>query len=226
MSQTNANNYGVVAKIYDVLGHIYSGGQIRASKQAQLDVIKPGQRVLYAGAGGGEDAVMAAKQGAVVTVVELSPEMIEQCQRRFRKEGVESQIELVEADIMTFKREHAYDVVVANFFLNVFSISVMPGVMDHLVSLLKPSGYFLISDFRPLEGGILGRTLHFLYYGAVALFFRVVSNNPFHPIYDYRGLLPEAGLKLQETRDFELFGIGPAWYRGLFTKKLGTSQTV
>ena len=97
MSNTNSNNYGVVAKIYDALGHIYSGGQIRASKAAQLDVIEPGQRVLYAGAGGGEDAVMAAKQGAIVTVVELSPEMVEQCRRRFEKAGVDGQIELVEA---------------------------------------------------------------------------------------------------------------------------------
>ena len=224
MSVTNTNNYGVVAKVYDLLGHLYSGGQIRASKEAQMDAIRPGQRVLYAGAGGGEDAVMAATHGAVVTVVELSPEMIEECRIRFRKAGVEDQIELVEADIMTFQRERAFDVVVANFFLNVFSINVMPSVMDHLVSLLKSDGLFLISDFRPLEGGVIHRSLHFLYYGAVALFFRVLSNNPFHPIYDYRGLLPQAGLELQETRDFRLFGFGPAWYRGLFTRKLSSDR--
>ena len=30
---------------------------------------------------------MAAKRGAIVTVVELSPQMVEQCRRRFEKAG-------------------------------------------------------------------------------------------------------------------------------------------
>ena len=96
-----------------------------------------------------EDAVMAAKQGAIVTVVELSPEMSIVADVEARESGVDGQIELVEADIMTFKRDRAYDVVVANFFLNVFSMSVMLSVMDHLVSLLWPNGYFDRANFVP-----------------------------------------------------------------------------
>src|SRR5262245_46786191 len=71
MATATTNNYDRVASLYDILSHVYSGGQIRACKAAQLTHIKPTDRVLYAGVGGGEDALEAARLGASVTVVDL-----------------------------------------------------------------------------------------------------------------------------------------------------------
>ena len=61
---SDRTNYSSVARLYDALGYLYSGGQISAAKAAQIRYISAGDRVLYAGVGGGEDALLAARARA------------------------------------------------------------------------------------------------------------------------------------------------------------------
>ena len=71
----------------------------------------------------------------------------------------------------------------------------------------------MIADFRPLSDDRIDRGLQKLYFGAANAVFRLVANNPFHPIYDYDGYLKTIDFEAAEHRDFKLFGSGPAWYR-------------
>ena len=208
-----STDYSSVASLYDALGHLYSGGQISAAKASQVQHIAPGDKVLYAGVGGGEDACLAAKAGAHVTVVDLSQAMLDRAVKTFRKAGVDSRITVECGDIMKHEQAGEYDVVVANFFLNVFDESLMPVVMRHLAGQLRPGGTFMIADFRPLSDDRIDRGLQKLYFGAANAVFRLVANNPFHPIYDYDGYLKTIDFEAAEHRDFKLFGSGPAWYR-------------
>jgi Methyltransferase domain len=86
------NNFDYMADDYDRIANIYSCGQIRACKTAQMRNIAPGARVLYAGVGGGEDAVMAARKGAHVTVIDLSPRMLAKASERITAAGLEGQV--------------------------------------------------------------------------------------------------------------------------------------
>ena len=54
------SNYDRAAWFYEKAAKVYSTNQIRASKRFQLNYIEPGDKVLYLGAGTGEDAIMAA----------------------------------------------------------------------------------------------------------------------------------------------------------------------
>ena len=56
--------YGLVSGFYDELAAFYSRGRIGATKQSQLQYLKPADRVLYPGVGRGEDAIQAARGGA------------------------------------------------------------------------------------------------------------------------------------------------------------------
>ena len=87
MSSGLQNNYDRFAYVYDWLANAYSCGQIRVCKAAQIRNIAPGARVLYAGVGGGEDAVMAAQKGAHVTIIDLSPRMIAKATKRITAAG-------------------------------------------------------------------------------------------------------------------------------------------
>ena len=60
-------NYNRAAWFYEKAAKFYSTNQIRSSKRFQLNYIQPGDKVLYLGAGTGEDAIMAARHGAEVT---------------------------------------------------------------------------------------------------------------------------------------------------------------
>jgi ubiquinone/menaquinone biosynthesis C-methylase UbiE len=193
------NNFDYMADDYDWIANIYSCGQIRACKTAQMRNIAPGARVLYAGVGGGEDAVMAARKGAHVTVIDLSPRMLAKASERIAAAGLEGQVECIRGDILEHDRHEYYDVVCANFFLNVFVEPVMREMMQYLVSLLRPGGMLLIADLAPVEGPIWQRMARRIYFGVAGIAFRLLAGSANHPIYDYRVHLHEANLSLAET---------------------------
>ena len=215
MLATRRNNYDFIARCYGPLAQLYSLGQIRACKRSQLRELGPGQRVLYTGVGGGEDAVLAAALGAQVTVIDLSAGMLAQATRRFRAAGLERAIEVIHGDLLEHAREGHYDVVVSNFFLNVFAPEPMAAVLSHLVRLLRPGGKLLIADFAPAAGHGLARAAQRAYFALAVLSFRLLANNALHPLYDYASLFQGAGLRLEASRGFGLLGLGPAFYATL-----------
>jgi len=221
MERTDQNNYGLVARFYDAAAHAYSGGQIRACKEYQVPELARGDRVLYAGAGTGYDASLAAQRGARVTVVELSAGMAERARELFRERGVEREVELVVGDVLEHARLGHYDAVVANFFLNVFSEPRMKVMLSHLRDQLRPGGKLLIADFSPEREHPIERLAQRAYFGLACSAFRLLANNADHPLYDYRPALDELSLKVEWIKDFPLFGVGPAWYRTLVAVRNG-----
>src|SRR5690554_787626 len=82
-SSSMRDKYRYIGPVYDFLSNLYSGKNIHRCKTAMLEVetVKPGDRILFAGVGHGRDAIRAAELGADVTVVDLRSE-----ERRVGKE--------------------------------------------------------------------------------------------------------------------------------------------
>jgi ubiquinone/menaquinone biosynthesis C-methylase UbiE len=203
----SARRYDLVSSIYERLTLLFTGGQNLTTRMSQLEDMQAGQRVLYVGVGPGEEALEAARRGIKVTCVDLSPSMIETVRNAFEKAGLPG--EFVCADIMEYQPAQLFDVVVANFFLNVFSRPVMEKIMARLVSLVRPGGDFVVADFAPPRGNILLRTRHRLYYYVVIISHRLMGLCAFHPIYVYSDYYPKLGLTVQNTRHFRLNILGP-----------------
>ncbi|MEZ5976217.1 MAG: methyltransferase domain-containing protein [Planctomycetota bacterium] len=72
------------------------GGAIWRSRVCQLEVLEPGQHVLFAGGGTGRAAVEAARRGLRVTLVDRSPAMLARARRRAARAGVT--VTCIEAD--------------------------------------------------------------------------------------------------------------------------------
>ena len=51
--QHTGKSYDRLSWLYDAAAQLYSGGQIQALKTFQIGELQPGDRVLYAGVGGG-----------------------------------------------------------------------------------------------------------------------------------------------------------------------------
>jgi demethylmenaquinone methyltransferase/2-methoxy-6-polyprenyl-1,4-benzoquinol methylase len=202
-------SYDRVARLYDVAAHLYSGGKIRALKASQIGELQPGQRILYAGVGDGEDAVLAANRQVTLTLLDLSQGMLDRAAGKFQAADAEGCLEIICADVLTHERPGHYDIVVANFFLNVFKEPMMEAVLAHLATMLKPGGKLLIGDFSYPRGRLPVRALQRVYYYVSMFSFWLLGGTPLHPIYDYPQYFSAANLRPEGVERFRVSALFP-----------------
>ncbi|MFE8072389.1 class I SAM-dependent methyltransferase [Marinobacteraceae bacterium S3BR75-40.1] len=208
-----ADKYKYIGPVYDFLSNLYSGKSIHNCKTAMLDVnnIQPGDKVLFAGVGHGRDAIRAAELGADVTVVDLSETMLRKFEEARRKEAPNVTVRQVHADIFKVEEFEQYDMVVANFFLNVFDEPMMVRVLEHLISLGKPGAKVVVGDFHYPTGNILSRTFQKIYWYMAVLTFVVFAKNAFHAIYNYPEHMKKLGLEIRDKKRFKLLSMNCYW---------------
>lgn len=198
------DRYRFVGPLYDLLAAVFSLGAIDRCKCAMHDKIQPGMSVLFAGVGQGKDAIAAAQRGARVSVVDISRTMLSIFQKKIAHTAFDHPIRVVHADIFTFDEAESFDMVFANFFLNVFPEDVVLRLERHLASLVKPGGAMVVGDFCLPQGGLLSRFFQNLYWRIADVFFFVAARNALHPIYDYQKHLGDCGLKVELVRYFRV----------------------
>jgi len=202
--------YDRVAFLYDELAALYSLGRIRRSKEVQLEWIAKGDRVLYAGVGRGTDALLAARFGARVTAIDLAPRMLARFERRLAREGLEA--ELIVGDVADHQPASDYDVVVANYFLNLFDVERAREMLRHLGSLVRRGGALMLADFARPSGGRLARAVTSAYYRPANGIAWAAGCCALHPILDYARLLAPLGFRIRSERRLPvLLGVNPAY---------------
>lgn len=205
------DRYAFVGHFYDLISNLYSGKSIQRCKVAMLDHLKPGDKVLFAGVGHGRDALYAAQRGADVTVVDLSETMLAKFRKVLEQEGANLKVRAVHGDILKFDEAEKYDMVVANFFLNVFYQDMMQKIFQHLIRQAKPGAKVVIGDFAFPTGNIFTRALKHLYWYIAVVFFWLVAGNAVHNIYNYPEMMSRLGLKVTEKKHFRLLALNCYW---------------
>jgi len=207
------DKYRFIGPVYDLLSTLYSGKTIQHCKVANVNPenIRPGDKVLFAGVGHGRDALAAAALGAEVTVVDLSETMLRKFAETQASEGPDVEIQSIHSDIMKVDHPGQYDVVVANFFLNVFQEQQMQEVLSHLISQIRPGGQLIIGDFCYPTGNILSQWIRKAYWYAALGTFWLLANNPMHKIYNYPDYVSGMGLQIQDRKQFRLMGMDCYW---------------
>lgn len=211
-------NYDRAAWFYEKSAKIYSTNQIRASKRYQLHHIEPGQHVLYLGAGGGEDAIMAAQHGAKVTCIDISQGMLDQVKRKLDEEGLTA--ELVCQNAFDHERIGHYDVVAANYFLNVFRRDDMAKMMNCTAKFVKPGGHYLIADVSLPHGNPLAKVFNWCYLRMGMASFWLIGLVPWHENYDYPAFFEDAGLVFEHAEFFRFAKKGPILFQSIVAKKV------
>lgn len=220
MKQTNelSRNYDRAAWFYEKSAKIYSTNQIRASKRFQMNYIQPGMRVLYLGAGGGEDAVMAAEKGAEVTCVDISQGMLDSIQRKLAQKDLDAN--LICADVFQWQPPEPFDIVAANYFLNVFRRDPMARMMQHSATFARPGGKYLIADVALPQGNLLSRGFNLAYLKMAMASFWMLGLVPWHENYDYPAFFEAAELKSEHIEYFRFAKRGPVLFQSIVATKL------
>jgi demethylmenaquinone methyltransferase/2-methoxy-6-polyprenyl-1,4-benzoquinol methylase len=203
-------SYHSLSRVYDGLAAFYSFGEIGASKRVQLESIRRGDRVLYAGAGAGKEILLAARLGARVTAIDLADSMLSQISIKLANEGLSS--ELIRGDVAQHAPANTYDVVVANYFLNLFDLEHAREMTRHLCRLVAPGGTLVLTDFALPEGGLFARLIAEVYYRPVNWIAWALGFCARHPILDHEKGLAEMNFRVASSQRFPvLFGRTPAY---------------
>jgi len=168
---------------------------------------------MFAGPGPGLDIVYAARRGLQITAVDCNAFMLQATAQRLQQAGVSHRVELVHADLLQRTSTPAFDVVIAQFFLNVFAVAHLPQVIQALGGHLAPAGRLIVGDFAAIADG--NHPWQSLYHDLPMHVLACFGANAVHDVHDLPRHLQAAGFAVRERRDFRLFGIGPAWIEGL-----------
>ncbi|MEM9413773.1 MAG: class I SAM-dependent methyltransferase [Planctomycetota bacterium] len=168
-------------------------------------------------AGAGEDAVMAARHGANVTCIDISQGMLDQVKRKLERESLNA--ELICVNAFDFDRFGQFDVVAANYFLNVFRRNDMKRMLNHTAKFVRESGKYLIADVSTAQGILLAKAFIVSYLKLAMGSFWLMGLVPWHENYDYPSFFRDAGLKHEHTEYFRFAKKGPILFQSIVATK-------
>ena len=140
-----------VAKSYDVMNDLMSGGMHRRWKDRFVAKVKPrdGERILDMAGGTGDIAFRMAARGAAVTVSDINPEMLKVGMERAAKrhiDGLEWQVE--NAETLSFG-DAAFDAYTIAFGIR--NVTDIPAALKEAHRVLKRGGRFYCLEFSTSE---------------------------------------------------------------------------
>jgi len=139
----------VRSEFYDVEGFLAGSSSLREIELSELDDVN-GKKLLHLQCHFGLDTLSWAREGAIVTGVDLSPVAIEKANELKRTSKLNGKF--ICSDIYDFGNKSAakYDIV----FTSYGSICWLPDLKQWakvIASSLKPNGIFYMADFHPIQ---------------------------------------------------------------------------
>lgn len=143
------NNFDRIAFLYDRLAKLIFSSSIKNAQLVHLDVIPDKGKVLIIGGGTGWilNEIFKKKLDVHITYIELSQKMLHSSKRSVSKSKV-SQVHFIHGDEESLKLlKSQFDVIITNFFLDVFQEKRLLKVMYDLKLLLNQDGFWINTDF-------------------------------------------------------------------------------
>jgi demethylmenaquinone methyltransferase/2-methoxy-6-polyprenyl-1,4-benzoquinol methylase len=140
-----------VARSYDLMNDLMSGGMHRLWKNRFVAKVKPraGEHILDMAGGTGDIAFRMAGKGARVTVCDINPDMLAVGLERARKAGIDGLVWQVEnAEKLTFP-DDSFDAYTIAFGIR--NVTDIPAALREAHRVLKRGGRLYILEFSTSE---------------------------------------------------------------------------
>jgi demethylmenaquinone methyltransferase / 2-methoxy-6-polyprenyl-1,4-benzoquinol methylase len=139
--------FSSVARRYDIMNDLMSGGMHRLWKDRFVARVKPrpGEAILDMAGGTGDIAFRMAQRSASVTVADINPDMLEVGKERAEQRGIaglEWQVENAEKLSFADARFNAYTIV-----FGIRNVTDIPAALSEAHRVLKRGGRFFCMEF-------------------------------------------------------------------------------
>lgn len=189
------NGFDPIAKIYDKLARIVFGRSIRDSQLHFLSLIPVNAEILILGGGTGWilNEILKIKPASRIWYVEASAEMISLS----KKNSVSTNICFIHGTEDNIPPSQNFDVVVTNFYLDLFAYEKLPEVIDKILPRLKREFIWIATDFVNEGKWWQNVLLKIMYF-----FFGIVSNIDSKHLPDWISILQKSRLHLIDSKCF------------------------
>ena len=165
--QYNQSLFTTIAGRYDLITRLLSFGRDQRWKSALIALagIAPGERVLDLACGTGDLAFAAARRGAHVTGLDLTPTMIANARVRAKREAAAERVQWSVGDMTSLPvADASFDVVTTGYGLR--NVPDLPAALAEIHRVLRPGGRLYSLDFDRPEAAWL-RRIYLLYLDVV-----------------------------------------------------------
>jgi len=194
--KTPTNNFDFVAPFYDFLAKIIFGKNIQTAQTHFLNHIPKDAHILILGGGSGLilKEIFAIRNECQIHYVETSKKMIALSKKQLTKLQLE---QVVFAQDMDENTNQIFDVIITNFFLDVFEKKELKNVMQLLQRLLNKEGFWLFTDFQHQNIWWQKILLKLMF-----LFFRAFANLESKELYDFEKEFKILEMNSHESKSF------------------------
>ena len=193
-----AGNFNLVAPIYDRLAHLVFGSKLDLAQCTYLDQIPENSHVLILGGGSGSilEALGGLNKKMTVTYLDTSSEMIRLAKARkiFDQLSISFQVAGIEA----IPHNSEYDVILTNFYLDLFDERTLKEVVQKLYHHLEAKGFWIVTDFYKTD-----RLSHKLLILTMIWFFRITSGIGSKELLPFEQYLNQCGLSKMKEKMFK-----------------------
>jgi SAM-dependent methyltransferase len=190
-------NYDNSAWFYDRLSRLVYGDALVRAQVYLLGFIPANAKILIAGGGTGwilEKLADIHPAGLQITYVEISAKMMARAKKRNTGENL---VVFVNEAVENLTSPTTFDVVITPFLFDSFTTQSAESLFNHIDSLLKPAGLWLLSDFQ-----LTGRWWQKILLKSMLLFFKAVCGIEASKLPDVEGQFKLHGYKAAAQQTF------------------------
>lgn len=197
----SSKGFDLLAPWYDLLLTIPPGKHIKGSQYFFIDQLPFCEKVLIIGEGTGSflKEILLKKKTKRIWVVENSKAMVRAAEKKIKRlpESEKAKVRFITTPFQEFHTEEKFDLIVTNFFLDLFAEPTVRSMGVKIREMLRPQGSWYFTDFVPLvssdEYGWFKKT----YIQILYCFFSVVTGIEGKQLPDFEKIFME--LKMEET---------------------------
>ena len=185
-----------VAFCYDFLARLVFGNAIVSAQEYYLREIKDGDHVLILGGGTGWilDSILRESNPGEIWYIDSSPKMIDRSKARTKNP---ERIHFITGTTDQIPGHISFDVIITNFFLDMFNDDRLPGIISEIVKCASPDGVWLCSDFINT-----GKSSHKILLKMMFLFFRLTADLENNQLPDWESTLIRGGVYKAKEKHF------------------------